>query len=221
MPPNNTPIVPNELGPEFDLGLILPNKYSVKRAAAGQSGIVAITPAAAYPSTADNTAVTPAYVEAALNDRFVNFKPPFEVQRAYFHEVRNDPIGTPYSAFLAAMPVHTIVLTNPFTDRPARLIISGSLMTQAGWGGANLSADTRAMVNGAIVAITNQQGDGNSATNGYGMLNFDYTAGDIPPGGSFTANMQLSGAVTIDAGATRVVQDVHHDYEIRWYAFTL
>lgn len=61
-------ISPDNLGAEFDLGVLIPNKVSVKKGTSGLAGIVKLAIAASYPAPLNDTdAATAAFVKAAID----------------------------------------------------------------------------------------------------------------------------------------------------------
>lgn len=61
-------IIPSNLGTEFDLGVVLANKITVKAATSTVAGKVTLAISTAYPApTNDAAAATPAFVKAAID----------------------------------------------------------------------------------------------------------------------------------------------------------
>lgn len=83
-------IIPTNLGNEFDLGVVTANKITVKAATNTLAGKVLLAIAAAYPSPINDTsAVTPAFVKAAIDAAVATLPADKFLQSASFNNSTN------------------------------------------------------------------------------------------------------------------------------------
>ena len=156
-------ISPDNLGVEFDLGLLVANKVSVKKSTSAVSGIVKLAVAASYPApTNDTDAATAAFVKAAI-DAAVAALPADKFLQSFSYSSATKVLtltssdGTSVSGSLAdLLPVavtnsqNVIVSGNGTTASPltASAIIdsiTGNLLKSSATGLAILPADVKAL----------------------------------------------------------------------------
>ena len=141
-----------------------------------------------------------------------------------YSETRNDPVGSSYlNVWLPNQPDHVENLVNPWPDRSAKVLISGSVRADNfGWGaspGIN-TIDAEASVNGTSLALVGvYTGEDTSGSEGTELLDvFELT---LPPGGNVNVTFRLSGAIigAADATASALPQHISHSYVVEYHRF--